>query len=232
MKKWAPVLWVIFLLVFQASLFGEEENILLVRTQEAEYDEKTGKIVARDAVLTWRNLEILCPSLEVDTRSQEVRTSGDIKAFWGDFETHMESLFYSRKTNTLLASLLSGKGKDLTFVTEKGLFDFEKGIAVFTGNPKLSVQGFEVALSQAEYLFEEKAWRGKGVVVAREGWRGRAKEARYVEGSNLLVLEGEAEIEREGNLLRGERISVTLDTLQVKVEGNVEIFLLPPRGGE
>jgi hypothetical protein len=223
------VILVVFVLVW--GLWAEEENVLLVRTQEAEYDEKTGKIVAHKATLSWKNLEIFCPTLEVDVKAQEVRSSGDITARLDGLAVHVSSLSYSRKANTLHVLDLSGTGKDMSFGAQEGLFDFSQGVAAFTGNPALTFRGFQVVFSRAEYRFAEKTWRGQDAVVQREGWRGTAKQARYTEGTSFLVLEGGAELEREGNRLRGERITVNLDTLQVRVEGNVEILLIPPGEG-
>lgn len=198
-----------------------------MRTQEAEYDEKSGRIVARDATLSWRDLSIFCPLLEVDIKAQEVQTQGEARAAFGNLEARMESLLYSRKTNTLRVTSFQGRAQDLTFSAKEGFFDFGKGVATFSGDPILSVQGFEVRLGKAEYVFATRTWQGQDVVVSREGWSGKAKRALYTEGTNVLILEGGAEISREGNLLRGERITVNLDTSQVKVEGNVEIFLMP-----
>ncbi|MGQ9622428.1 MAG: LptA/OstA family protein [Candidatus Caldatribacteriaceae bacterium] len=220
------------LVLWSAFAFGEEENVLVVRTSQAEYDEKSGKIIARASTLTWRDLEIFCPSLEVDTKAQEVRTSGDIRVIWKDFEAHVGSLVYSRKTNILSISSLSGSGKDVAFSSQIGFFDFEKNLAHFEGNPRLSLRGFELGFGRVDYDFSQRVWKGEDATLIREGWRGKAKRALYTEGGNLFVLEGEAEINREGNLLRGERITVNLDILKVQVEGNVEIFLLPPKGEE
>ncbi|WP_438316349.1 LptA/OstA family protein [Candidatus Caldatribacterium sp. SIUC1] len=231
MSRWLLILGCFALALFVPvwGLWGEEENVLLVRTQEAEYDEKTGKIVAHKATLSWKNLEVFCPTLEVDVKAQEVRSSGDITALLDGLTVRIGSLSYSRKANALHVLDLSGTGKDMSFGAREGLFDFLQGVAVFTGNPALTFRGFQVVFSRAEYRFAEKAWQGQDAVVQREGWRGSAKRARYTEGSSFLILEGEAELEREGNRLRGERITVNLDTLQVKVEGNVEIFLVPPK---
>ncbi|WP_427366170.1 LptA/OstA family protein [Candidatus Caldatribacterium saccharofermentans] len=233
MKRWLLVLGCFVLVVFVlvCALWGEEENVLLVRTQEAEYDERTGKIVAHEATLRWRNLEIFCPTLEVDVKAQEVRSSGDITALLDGLTVHIGSLLYSREANVLHVLNLSGTGKDMSFGAREGLFDFPQGVAVFTGNPVLTFQGFQVTFSRAEYHFAEKIWQGQEAVIRREGWWGSAKQARYTEGTSFLILEGRAELEREGNRLRGERITVNLDTLQVKVEGNVEIFLVPPKEG-
>lgn len=226
--------WLVFALCFVLSLFprgflfGEEQDTLVVRTQEAEYDEASGKITARDAILTWRDLTLLCPSLEVDTKAQEIRTQGEVQVTFGNLEARVEGLLYSRVTNTLRVLSFSGKAQGLAFAAQEGLFDFGKGVATFSGNPVLSVRGFTLRLGEVEYVFAAKTWQGRDVLVSREGWSGRAKRALYTEGTNLLVLEGEAEVSRGGNLLRGERIVVHLDTSQVKVEGNVEILLIPP----
>lgn len=226
MRLWVAALC--FLVLFPGRLlFGEEGNFLVVRTQEAEYDEKSGKILARDAVLTWKDLTVFCPSLEVDTKTQEIQTQGEVRVIFGNLEARIESLFYSRATNTLRARSFSGKAQDLVFAAQEGLFDFERGTATFSGDPSLSVRGFVLHFGAAEYVFATKTWQGRDVSISREGWSGKAQKARYTEGTNLLILEGKAEISREGNLLRGERITVNLDTSQVKVEGNVEIFLMP-----
>ncbi len=228
----ALFLCLVVLVFWPLFALGEEENVLVVRTSQAEYDEKSGKIVAQASTLTWRDLEIFCPSLEVDTKAQEVRTSGDIKVVWKDFEAHVTSLVYSRKANILSISSLSGSGKDVAFSSQTGFFDFGKNLARFEGSPRLSLRGFELGFGEIDYDFSQRVWKGNDVTLIREGWRGKAKRALYTEGSNLFVLEGEAEINREGNLLRGERITINLDTLKVQVEGNVEIFLLPPKGEE
>lgn len=228
MKWWVFALCFVFSLVPGRLFFGEEQDVLVVRTQEAEYDEASGKITARNAVLTWRDLTLLCPSLEVDTKAQEIRTQGEVQVTFGNLEARVESLFYSRATNTLRVLSFSGKAQNLAFAAQEGLFDFGKGVATFSGNPVLSVRGFTLRLGEVEYVFAAKTWQGRDVLVSREGWSGRARRALYTEGTNLLVLEGEAEVSRGGNLLRGERIVVNLDTSQVKVEGNVEILLVPP----
>lgn len=216
-----------FVVLMGAFCAAQETDVLVVRTPKAEYDETSGKIVAQDAVLSWRDLQVFCPTLEVDTKTQEVRTAGEIRVTFGTLEAHLERLLYSRATNTLSVSNIAGSAENLSFAAQEGHFDLTRGVAVFSGEPTLSVRGFVVRFREGEYIFATKTWRGQDVVVSREGWSGRAKVASYVEGTNLLVLEGDAEISRGGNRLRGERIVVNLDTLQVKVEGNVEIFLIP-----
>lgn len=228
MKRWVFVVFLLGLFFPWGLLWGEEENVLVVRTKEAEYDEKSGKITAHDAVLSWKDLVVFCPLLEVDVKAQEVRTQGKVEVTFGVFKAHAEGLLYTRTTNILHVLSFSGEAEGLAFSAQEGLFDFGKGVAVFSGNPVLSLRGLVMSLDEAEYVFATRTWRGKGVRMSREGWSGRAKTASYTEGTNLLVLEGEAEVSREGNRLRGERMTVNLDTFQVRVEGNVEIFLLPP----
>ncbi|MCS7242484.1 LptA/OstA family protein [Candidatus Caldatribacterium sp.] len=225
-KWWILVVCAFFALVPERVFLGEEEAIV-VRTQEAEYDEQSGKIVARDATLTWKGLTVLCPSLEVDTKTQEIRTQGEIQVTFGGLEARIERLLYTRATNTLRVFSFSGRAQNLAFSAQEGVFDLTKGVVTFSGNPVLSVRGFTLSFEEAHYVFATKTWQGRNVSVSREGWSGRAKRALYTEGTSLLILEEEATISKGGSSLRGERIVVNLDTSQVKVEGNVEIFLVP-----
>jgi lipopolysaccharide transport protein LptA len=69
-------------------------------------------------------------------------------------------------------------------------------------------------------------------VIAKEGWSGQSKSAYYQEGSNFIVLEGNATVEKDGNQLRGEKILIDVETGKVRVEGNVEINIMAIEGEE
>ncbi len=216
----------IFLLFFPPFLFAQEETILIT-TPQAEYDAETGKIMAQVSTLTWQDVKVVCPFLEIDTQTQEAKSEGNIDISWGDFQVRARSLYYRGKENQLSFSGIEGANPEVSFSTGEARFDFDQGKIYFTSSPVLILQGWELRAQIIEYALEEEFWEAQIVTVEREGWQGRAQRAFYHEGDDFITLEGRAEVQGDGNLLRGEKMFVYLGSGRVKVEGNVEIELIP-----
>lgn len=208
---------------------GEEQQIspVVIRTSSAEYDEKTGKIVAQSSTIEWKGVIVHCPFLEVDTTTQEARSHGDISITWEDLQAETQDLFYRRSDNILVLSEVSGGNKKLSFAAQKMEFDLTQEIIRFVGTPFLQTQDLLLKADLVAYPLRNGVWQAHGVSFERGEWKGKATEAQYAPAENLLFLQGEAQVWKGENVLRGERIRVHLDTGQIKVEGDVEINILP-----
>jgi len=209
-------------------LFAQEEEVVLtITTPQAEYDAETGKIVAQVSTFTWQDVKVVCPFLEIDTQTQEARSEGNISISWSDFQAQARALYYQGKENRLNFLGIEGSNPEMRFSTGEACFDFNQKRLCLTSSPLLVLQDWEVRAQNIEYSLEEKAWEAHIVRVEREDWQGRAEKALYREGDEFITLEGEAEVQGDSNLLRGEKIFVYLDSGRVRVEGNVEIKLVP-----
>lgn len=222
------VIVVLLSLSFSPSLLAQKAGeTLLITTPQAEYDVETGKIVAQTSTFTWQDVKVVCPSLEIDTKTQEARSEGEIDISWSDFKARAHSLYYQGSGNILNVSEIEGSNPEMRFSTGEAHFDFNQQKLHLTSSPLLVLQGWEVRAQNIEYFLENKVWEAQVVRVEKEGWQGRAQRALYREGDDFITLEGEAEVQGDSNLLRGEKIFVYLESGRVKVEGNVEIELVP-----
>ncbi|MGQ9473972.1 MAG: LptA/OstA family protein [Candidatus Caldatribacteriaceae bacterium] len=207
----------------------DEQQIspVVIRTSSAEYDEKTGKITAQISTIEWQGVIVHCPFLEVDTTTQEARSHGDISITWEDLQAKTQDLFYRRSDNVLLLGDVSGGNKELSFAAQKMEFDLAQKAIRFLGTPFLQTQDLVLRAERVAYLLQNGVWQAHCVNFERGEWKGKATEAQYAPAENLLFLQGEAQVWKGGNILRGERIRVHLDTGQIKIEGDVEINILP-----
>ncbi len=231
-RKWIFVL--VIMSVFwgcQGWGFGEEKtdeaSKVVIRTSSAEYDEKTGKIVAEVSTLEWQGIRIVCPFLEVDTKTQEVKSEGEIRITWDDFTAQAKSLWYRRSENILTLSAITGGNTSSRFTSQTMDFDFTSNVIRLHGSPSLQLKDLTLRADEVQYLLAQKLWQAQGVEVTRGEWQGKARQARYSEKDRSVVLEEEARVWKGENVLRGQRILLGVDTGQVKVEGDVEINLIP-----
>jgi len=206
---------------------GEQKSAVVIRTPAAEYDEKTGKIVAQNSTIEWQGIELVCPSIEVDTRAQEVRSSGDIDITWEDFKARAQSLFYKRSDNILVMSNVSGGNAELRFSAQKMNLDFTREVISLAGEPAFQTRDLNLQAQEVEYFLKDKIWQAQKVDLVKGEWRGKAQKARYHPAAQYVILEEQAQVWKGENMLRGTRIRIHLDTGQVKVEGDVEINILP-----
>jgi len=214
-------------LFLSSSLFAQEEERVLITTPQAEYDAETGKIVAQVSTFTWRDVKVVCPSLEIDTKTQEARSKGKIDISWSNFKVQAQSLYYQGSGNRLDVSGIEGSNPEMRFSTGEAHFDFNQKKLYLTSSPLLVLRGWEMRAQNIEYSLEEKVWEAQTVTINKEDWQGGAQKAFYREGDDFITLEGGAEVQGDKNLLRGEKIFIYLDSGRVKVEGNVEIELVP-----
>ncbi|HXL02633.1 MAG TPA: LptA/OstA family protein [Candidatus Atribacteria bacterium] len=226
-KIFLEALILAFLFLFSPFLLAQEEETVLITTPQAEYNAETGKIVAQVSTFTWRDVKVVCPFLEIDTKTQEARSEGNINISWGDFQVQAQSLYYQGDKNRLDFSGIKGSNPEMNFSTGEAHFDFNQKKLYLTSSPLLILQGWELRAQGIEYSLEEKTWEAQVVRVEKEAWQGRAEKAFYREEDDFITLEGGAEAQGDGNLLRGEKILIYLDSGRVKVEGNVEIELVP-----
>ena len=175
---------------------------------------------------------MICPYLEVDTVKQEAKSEGEIQVVWEDKTIFSQALFFYGKDKRVVMTDIQGKGKDFSFQTKKMDFFLSPGKILLTGNPILIINSFQIRPQQVDYSLNEKKWLASSVVIVKEGWSGQSKSAYYQEGSDFIVLEGNATVEKDGNQLRGEKILIDTETGKVKVEGNVEINIMAIEGEE
>lgn len=231
MRKW----FFIFLVVSSALLWvatglTEEKSqspAVVIRTPSAEYDEKSGKITAQNSTVEWQGIRVNCPFIEVDTKTQEARSNGDIGITWENFKAKAQSLFYRRADNTLTMDNVSGGNPELNFTAQKMYLDFVREVLRLSQNPSFQTKDFVVQAQEVEYSLKEKVWQAKKVNLEKGEWKGKAERAYYSPVAKSVLLEGQAEVIKGENVLRGERIRLDLGTGQVKVEGDVEINILP-----
>jgi|YNPBryunderm2012_1023409.scaffolds.fasta_scaffold00793_9 lipopolysaccharide export system protein LptA len=230
-KKWfLPFLFLGFVLVLSPwgwTEEGEQKSAVVIRTPAAEYDEKTGKIVAQNSTIEWQGIKVVCPSIEVDTGAQEVRSSGNIDITWEDFKARAQSLFYKRSDNVLVMSSVSGGNAGLRFSAQKMNLDFTREVILLTGEPTFQTRDLNLQAQEVEYFLKDKIWQAQKVDLAKGEWKGKAQKARYNPAEQYVILEEQAQVWKGENILRGTRIRIYLDTGQVKVEGDVEINILP-----
>ncbi|MCX6088916.1 MAG: hypothetical protein NTX88_00785 [Candidatus Atribacteria bacterium] len=234
--KNVPFLLILVTILFCSHpVFGVNEKLpggeVTIKTSSAEYDEQSGTIRARgESTIQWKGVTMNCPFLEFDTVKQEAKSEGDIKITWEEKTVMAKSLLYIGKENQSRMDTVNGKGKDLYFQSKKMDFFFNTGKILLTGNPLLQLRGFQLLSQQIEYSLDVKKWQASAVSIQKEGWKGKADHALYQEGMDSIVLDGNAQVEKEGNLMKGKQILVNLTTGQVKVEGNVEINIMPGGG--
>ena len=183
--------------------------------------------MAQVSTFTWREVKVICPFLEIDTQTQEARSEGKIDISWSNFQAQAQSLYYQGGENRLDFSGVEGSGSDMRFSTGEARFDFNQKKLYLISSPLLVLRGWEVRAQNIEYSLEEKVWEAQTVTINKEDWQGGAQKAFYREGDDFITLEGGAEVQGDKNLLRGEKIFIYLDSGRVKVEGNVEIELVP-----
>jgi len=232
---WPILLWFFFLFLWdiQGMAAVQSSSDVTLKTSSAEYDEKTGIIYAKgQSTIQWQGVTMICPYLEVDTLKQEAKSEGEIKVVWEDKTVFSQSLLFYGKDKKVVMTDIQGKGKDFSFQTKKLDFFLSPGKIILTGNPLLMVNNFQIRPQQIDYHLNEKKWLASSVVIAKEGWAGQAKSAYYQEGSDFIILEGNATVEKGGNQLRGEKILIDVNTGKVKVEGNVEINIMATEGEE
>ncbi|MEN3185724.1 MAG: LptA/OstA family protein [Atribacterota bacterium] len=228
--------WFFFLVIVSYALWcvsgglAEEKSqspAVVIRTPSAEYDEKSGKITAQNSIVEWQGIKVTCPFIEVDTKTQEVRSSGDIGITWEDFNAKAQSLFYRRADNVLTMDNVSGGNAELKFTAQKMNLDFVRGVIRFSEAPSFQTKDVVLRAQEVEYSLKGKAWWAKKVNLERGDWRGQAQKAHYSPLEQYVLLEGKAEVFKGENVLRGERIRLDLNTGQVRIEGDVEINILP-----
>ena len=211
----------------------KNQSEVILKTSSAEYDEKTGIIYAKgQSTIQWDGITMICPYLEMDTLKQEAKSDGEIQAVWEDKTVQSRSLYFYGKDKKVIMTDIQGKGKDFSFQTKTIDFFLSPGKIVLTGNPILLVKDFQIKSQRIEYVINDKKWLASTVVIEKEGWSGQSNSGFYQEGSEFIVLEGNARVEKNGNLLRGEKILINALTGKVKVEGNVEINIMPNEGEE
>ena len=223
----------VILLLWIVGVFAADQNSsdVTLKTSSAEYDEKTGIIYAKgQSTIQWKGITMICPYLQVDTLKQEAKSDGDIQVIWEDKKISSKSLYFYGKDRKIIMTDIQGKGKDFSFQTKKMDFLFTPGKIVLTGEPLLTVNSFQIKPQQVDYSINEKRWLASSVVITKEGWFGQSKSAYYQEGSEFIVLEGNAQVEKGGNQLRGEKIFINVESGKVRVEGNVEINIIPSEG--
>lgn len=211
----------------------QSSSDVTLKTSSAEFDEKTGIIYAKgQSTIQWQGVTMICPYLEVDTVKQEAKSEGEIQVVWEDKTIFSQALFFYGKDKKVVMTDIQGKGKDFSFQTKKMDFFLSPGKILLTGNPILMINSFQIRPQQVDYSLNEKKWLASSVVIVKEGWSGQSKSAYYQEGSDFIVLEGNATVEKDGNQLRGEKILIDTETGKVKVEGNVEINIMAIEGEE
>lgn len=211
----------------------QSSSDVTLKTSSAEFDEKTGIIYAKgQSTIQWQGVTMICPYLEVDTVKQEAKSEGEIQVVWEDKTIFSQALFFYGKDKRVVMTDIQGKGKDFSFQTKKMDFFLSPGKILLTGNPILMINSFQIRPQQVDYSLNEKKWLASSVVIVKEGWSGQSKSAYYQEGSDFIVLEGNATVEKDGNQLRGEKILIDTETGKVKVEGNVEINIMAIEGEE
>lgn len=233
-------IWPTLILVFFLFFWGREgiaavqsSSDVTLKTSSAEFDEKTGIIYAKgQSTIQWQDVTMICPYLEVDTVKQEAKSEGEIQVVWEDKTIFSQALFFYGKDKRVVMTDIQGKGKDFSFQTKKMDFFLSPGKILLTGNPILIINSFQIRPQQVDYSLNEKKWLASSVVIVKEGWSGQSKSAYYQEGSDFIVLEGNATVEKDGNQLRGEKILIDTETGKVKVEGNVEINIMAIEGEE
>ncbi|QPM67196.1 LptA/OstA family protein [Atribacter laminatus] len=232
---WPVLVLIIFLFLLsrEGITAAQSSSDVTLKTSSAEFDEKTGIIYAKgQSTIQWQGVTMICPYLEVDTVKQEAKSEGEIQVVWEDKTIFSQSLFFYGKEKKVVMTDIQGKGKDFSFQTKKMDFFLSPGKILLTGNPLLMINSFQIRPQQVDYSLNEKKWLASSVVIAKEGWSGQSKSATYQEGSNFIVLEGNATVEKDGNQLRGEKILIDVETGKVRVEGNVEINIMAIEGEE
>lgn len=231
MKKWFfTFLAVSYTLLCVSAGLAEEKSqspAVVIRTPLAEYDEKSGKITAQNSTVEWQGIRVSCPFIEVDTKTQEARSNGDIIITWENFKAKAQSLFYRRADNTLTMDNVSGGNPELSFTTQRMYLDFGREVLRLSQSPSFQTRDFVLQAQEVEYSLKEKVWQAKKVNLEKGEWKGRAERAYYSPMEKYVLLEGQAEVFKDENILRGGRIRLDLGTGQVKVEGDVEINILP-----
>ncbi|MCX7667304.1 MAG: LptA/OstA family protein [Atribacterota bacterium] len=200
---------------------------VVIRTPSAEYDEKSGKITAQNSTVEWQGIRVTCPFIEVNTKAQEVRSNGDIGITWENFTARAQSLFYRRADNVLIMDNVSGGNAELHFTAQKMNLDFVQEVIRLSAAPYFQTKDLVLRAQEVEYSLKEKIWQARKVNLERGEWKGKAERAFYSSAEKYVILEGQAEVFRGENILRGERIRLDLGTGQVKVEGDVEINIFP-----
>ena len=232
---WPVLVLIIFLFLLsrEGITAAQSSSDVTLKTSSAEFDEKTGIIYAKgQSTIQWQGVTMICPYLEVDTVKQEAKSEGEIQVVWEDKTIFSQSLFFYGKEKKVVMTDIQGKGKDFSFQTKKMDFFLSPGKILLTGNPLLMINSFQIRPQQVDYSLNEKKWLASSVVIVKEGWSGQSKSAYYQEGSDFIVLEGNATVEKDGNQLRGEKILIDTETGKVKVEGNVEINIMAIEGEE
>lgn len=229
--------WLRFFLIASFAFFLSHSGLaveeskasgVIIRTPAAEYDEQTGKIVAQNSTIEWRGVKVICPSIEVDTRTQEVRGSGTIDILWEDFKGQAKSLFYRRSDNILSLSEVSGGNPEIRFSAQAMNLDFTQEVVRLLGSPTFQARDLVVQAKEVWYFFVTgKTWQARTVNLEKGEWKGKAEKAQYSPLEKYVLLEEQAQVWKGENILRGERIRLDLQTGQVKVEGDVEINLVP-----
>jgi len=233
-KYWVRFFLLGILLILSTGMafaIEKPESEVTLKTSSAEFDETTGFIYAKgQSTIQWRGVTMTCPYLEVDTVKQEAKSDGEIKVTWEDKMVLSRSLFFVGKEKKVSMTDIQGKGKDFTFQTKAMDFLFSTGKIILTGDPVLRVKDFQIKPQRIEYTIDTKKWQATAVSIVKEGWLGQSNSAFYQEGTEFILLEGNARVEKNGNLLRGEKILINTLTGKVKVEGNVEINIIPSEG--
>jgi len=205
----------------------KEASRVVIRTPSAEYDEKTGKIVAQNSTIEWQGVKVTCSFIEVDTKAQEVRSNGAIDITWENFKARAQDLLYRRSDNILVMSGVSGGNAELRFSAQKMNLDFPQEIIRLSGTPSFQTRDLLLQAQEVEYSLKARTWQAKKVNLEKGEWKGKAEKAWYSPIEQYVLLEEQAQVWKGENILRGERIRLYLSTGQVKVEGDVEINILP-----
>ncbi|HSV31403.1 MAG TPA: LptA/OstA family protein [Atribacteraceae bacterium] len=200
---------------------------VVIRTSLAEYDEETGLLSARgESTITWQDITMICPYLEVDTLKREAHSSGDIRVLWGGKTIVAEKLHFLGKENRATLEEVTGTGADMHLSAGLAAFDFTAEQVSLTGNPILRINDYEMRSDAIRYSFAAQYWEAAPVWLSRQDWEGRADRGMFREGSDSIELVGNARVEREGSLLQGEKITVFHATGRIRVEGDVEITIV------
>ncbi|MDK2896839.1 MAG: lipopolysaccharide export system protein LptA [Candidatus Atribacteria bacterium] len=219
------------MLAESAVLLAEEEpETVVIRTSLAEYDEETGKIRAEgESVIEWDRVKIICPFLEIDSQKGEAWSEGEIRILWDDYSVRATSVHYVSQENRAWLQKTEGGKTDIFFAADEVLLDFSASQIRLEKAPFLVIQEVELGGKEIVYFWEEQVWRASQINLTSEGWKGKANRAIYQEGNDYLELLEKVEVEKEGGVLQGEKMVMSLDGKKVRVEGEVEINLPLPQ---
>ena len=204
MKKNNLLLTFLFLMHISLSLFGEsiEFSADFVRYDSAEGNEFT--VLSGNAYVKTGNKEITADEIRLYGKDYNILVcEGDVEVIDSEEEIKInsETLFYNRETK-------------ITRISSRSVMEDYK-------NEMIIKSGFLEFKQKDEILFLQI-----GVRILKEDLTCRCEFATYDKNSNSLLMTGLPVVYKEDDTFRASKITVLLDTDEIRMDGKVEGSLI------